>query len=301
MNPIDNNSPFNGPLTPHRFRHSNQNTPPPLPKTKASRAVLYAPIAIAGLALLVLPLTIAQINTQQDIRQRASEGQRPPAQSEIVAIIDGLNITASDVDLEYTRQQGANTYISAPTALREDLLNDLVERLIIEKEADARGITVSNAEVEATKKIVVDFNPNLASNTNAVTDIVRRHKLAALLVDSRILNIVFTSSDSAQEESFLELIRDQAVEDGSLVEAATPYVSQSRDVKLLQSIAFPRENYIFTVDNSQAVFSLDEDEISPIISNDGKLFVVEMLSETLGEYRTINDFLVEKKSEVRIL
>lgn len=301
MNPIDNNSPFNGPLTPHRFRQKSSENTQALPKTRAPKAVMYAPLAIAGLALLVLPLTIWQINTQQDIRQRASENQTPPVSSEIVAIIDGENITTTDLDLEYARQQGANTYLAAPSALKEQLLNDLIERKIIEAEAENRNITVTNAEVEATKKIIVDFDPLLASNTNSVTDIVRRHKVAALLVDSRILNIVFSSSDSAQSLSFMELILDQAEENGSLVETAAPYVNQSRDIKLLQNIAFPRQNYIFTTDNSETVFSLEEEELSPIISNNGKLFIVQVLSETLGEYRTMKDFLDEKKEQVRIL
>lgn len=301
MNPIDNNSPFNGPLTPHSFRHHSNQNAQPLPKTKAPKAIMYAPIAIAGLALLVLPLTISQINTQQDIRQRASQGQNPPAQTEIVAIVNGENVTLTDVDLEYTRQQGANTYLPVPSALKEEVLNSLIERKIIEMEAEKRGITVSDNEVTATKEIVADFDPILASNTNAITDIIRRHKLAGLLADSRVLNVAYSSTDSAQSLSFMELIREQAENDGNLIAAALPYSRQSNDVSIIENVAFTQDNYLFTPDNTQEVFELETNEISPVISDNGKLFIVELLTETLGEYRSLNDFLEERKSQVQIL
>src|SRR3989344_6483360 len=118
MNPLNNNSPFNGPLTPHNFRQNQTNNAQPEEgvqnEVKSSSPARFAPLVIAGLALLVLPLTIWQINTQQDIRQRASERQQAPVSSTVLAKFDGMNITDTDVDLEYTKQQNATSYLATP-------------------------------------------------------------------------------------------------------------------------------------------------------------------------------------------
>lgn len=302
MNPIDRNSPFNGPLTPRQFRQSFNSAPAAEQKTTRSLAspIRYAPLAIAGLALLVLPITIWQINTQQDIRQRASEIKQEQTQN-IVAMYGEERITDSDIDEEYTKQQNATTYMVAPTALREQILNDLIRKKIIEKEAKTRGITASNEDISEKIKILENLDPLLASNREAVKDMALEDKLAAALSDTKIVNIVFSSSSSAGIESFLELIRNEATEKDSLVAAATPYSRQSQDVYIIENVRVARDSYLLPTEISDQVFLLEPSDLSEILPNKDKLFIYEIISQDTGEYRSLEEFIAEKKSEVKIL
>ncbi len=302
MNPIDRNSPFNGPLTPRQFRQSFNSAPAAEQKTTRSLAspIRYAPLAIAGLALLVLPITIWQINTQQDIRQRASEIKQEQTQN-IVAMYGEERITDSDIDEEYTKQQNATTYMVAPTALREQILNDLIRKKIIEKEAKTRGITASNEDISEKIKILENLDPLLASNREAVKDMALEDKLAAALSDTKIVNIVFSSSSSAGIESFLELIRNEATEKDSLVAAATPYSRQSQDVYIIENVRVARDSYLLPTEISDQVFLLEPLDLSEILPNKDKLFIYEIISQDTGEYRSLEEFIAEKKSEVKIL
>lgn len=302
MNPIDRNSPFNGPLTPRQFRQSFNSAPTAEQKTTRSLAspIRYAPLAIAGLALLVLPITIWQINTQQDIRQRASEIKQEQTQN-IVAMYGDERITDSDIDEEYTKQQNATTYMVAPTALREQILNDLIRKKIIEKEAKTRGITASNEDISEKIKILENLDPLLASNREAVKDMALEDKLAAALSDTKIVNIVFSSSSSAGIESFLELIRNEATEKDSLVAAATPYSRQSQDVYIIENVRVARDSYLLPTEISDQVFLLEPSDLSEILPNKDKLFIYEIISQDTGEYRSLEEFIAEKKSEVKIL
>ena len=73
-------SSFQGPLAPKMglgdsFKsplHENQQNSPP-PKSSGRNLGRLIPYGAIAVALLVLPLTISQLNQQQDIRQRASE------------------------------------------------------------------------------------------------------------------------------------------------------------------------------------------------------------------------------------
>ena len=306
MNPLNNNSPFNGPLTPHNFRQNQTNNAQAEEgaqrEAKSSSPTRFAPLVIAGLALLVLPLTIWQINTQQDIRQRASERQQTPVNSTVLAKFDGVDITDTDVDLEYTKQQNATSYLATPSSLKKTVLNDLIELKIIQKEAKARGISVSNEELNYAKSILRNLNSPLSQNAEAVRDLVLRHKLAALLANTLVLNVVISNSNTPQAISFFETIREQALADGSLVAAATPYSKQSRDLTIIENVGLAQDNYLFTPETSELVFSLEPNDLSEVLEDSTRLFIVEVISETLGEYATLEEFLEQEKStKVQIL
>lgn len=304
MNPIDRNSPFNGPLTPHNFKQSTNSASQAQQEATAKSMALpirYAPLAIAGLALLVLPITIWQINTQQDIRQRASEIRQEQTPQNIVATYGDERITDSDIDEEYTKQQNATTYMVAPTALREQILNDLIRKKIIEKEAAARKISISEQDINEKIEMLEKLDPLLASNREIIKDIVLEDKLAAMLADTKIVNIVFSSSSSAGVESFLELIRDEAVEQDGLVAAATPYARQSQDVYIIENARVARNSYLLPSEISDEVFLLEPSDLSEILPNKDKLFIYEIISQDSGEYITLDEFIDEKKSEVKIL
>lgn len=304
MNPLDNNSPFNGPLTPHHFRQKNdsaKNGPQATTTTKFA-PIKYAPIAIAGLALLVLPLTVWQINTQQDIRQRASEGRQTPVVSNVIAKFNGADITDADIDLEYTKQQGATVYTVTPSGLKEDILNDVIRKKIIEKEANARNIAITDTEIENKISILKNIAPTTAGNRELVNDLLLEEKLAALVANAVILNLVISSSNSAQEESFFQLIRNEALEQESLLTVAVPYARQSRNLTVIENTAVTTSHMLLSPEASEIIFSLEVTEISEIIQSNERLIIAEVLSTTLGEYENFEDFINEKKlQEVQIL
>lgn len=306
MNPLNNNSPFNGPLTPHNFRQNQASTTPinsgAQSTAKSSSTIRYAPLVIAGLALLVLPLTIWQVNTQQDIRQRASERKEIPVASNILARVSGVEITDTDVDLEYTKQQNATSYLATPTSLKSQVLNDLIEQKIIQEEAKKRGITITDNELKYATDVLKDLNSPFAKNPEYIKDLVLRHKLAGLIANTLVLNIAFSNSNTPQTVSFFETIREQAVDEGSLLAAAIPYARQSKDVNIVENVALAQDSYLFTPDASELVFSLEPKELSDIIEDNEKIFIVEVISETLGEYETLEEFLEKEKStKVQIL
>ena len=301
MNPLDNNSPFNGPLTPHNFRQNKSQGEEKQTTTRSLRPVRYAPLVIAGLALLVLPLTIWQINTQQDIRQRASEQQAATSTESSLATINGEPITTTDVDLEYTKQQNATAYTVTPSTLKSQILNDVIENKIIQAEAKRLGITVGENDLSYALKILEGLESPFKGNTEVAKDLVLRHKLSGLIANSLIVNAVYSNIDTPQAVSFFETIREQAVENENLIAAATPYATQSRDVNVIENAPLGMDNYLFSPEVSKEIFILKPNEISGVIEDNGKIFIVQVISETLGDYESLGDFLEEKRaSDVRI-
>lgn len=79
MAEIPQNS-FQGPLAPKYGLNDNFRNPIPgggnLPKKEKRNYTGLIPVGVLALALLILPLTIQQLNQQQDTRQRAS-GKTP--------------------------------------------------------------------------------------------------------------------------------------------------------------------------------------------------------------------------------
>lgn len=306
MNPLDNNSPFNGPLTPHQFRQNQVNTAQihneGQTAAKSSSTIRYAPLIIAGLALLVLPLTIWQVNTQQDIRQRAAERREVPVTTNILAKFDGVNITDTDVDLEYTKQQNATAYTVTPTGLKQKILDDVIRKKIIEKEAIVRNITVTEAEIDSKITILNKIDTSLAKNRKMVKDLILEEKVAALVANAKVVNIVFSQNSTPQTESFFEIIRSEAVKQKSLLASAIPYAKQSRDVNIIENTAATSSYFLFTPEAGDSVFELETGELSELIESKDRFLIVEVLSETLGEYADFEDFIQEKKSQqVQIL
>jgi len=102
--------------------------------------------------------------------------------------------------------------------------------------------------------------------------------------------------------SFFETIREQALADDSLVAAATPYSKQSRDLTIIENVGLAQDNYLFTPETSELVFSLEPNDLSEVLEDSTRLFIVEVISETLGEYATLEEFLEQEKStKVQIL
>lgn len=297
MNPIDQNSSFNGPLTPHRFKNSHhpssQNTQGGQ-KSNNNSITRFVPLAIAGIALLILPITIWQINTQQDIRQQASTPDELPQQT-IIARFNNEAITESDIDQEYTKQQNATTYTVAPSSLRSQLLNDVIKKKIILKEANEREIIVSEEEVDERIKILSYLGNTAATNRQLIKEHLLEEKLAVQIADSKNVNIIFSDNNLPQTRSFLELIREDAIDQGSVINAAEPFVRQSRDIYLYQDVSLTHNNPFFTPTVSVEVFELGSNEISEIIEDNNRFFIVEIVSETSGEYRTLEDFIQEQK------
>lgn len=79
MAEIPQNS-FQGPLAPKYGLNDNFRNPIPgggnLPKKEKRKFTGLIPVGAIALALLILPLTLQQLNQQQDTRQRAS-GPKP--------------------------------------------------------------------------------------------------------------------------------------------------------------------------------------------------------------------------------
>ena len=297
MNPIDQNSPFNGPLTPHQFKYKNDNNPAqPENKSNASKA-RYAPLIIAGLALLILPVTIWEINTRQDIRQRASEQEPQPEVQKVIAKYKEKEITEIDVDEEYTRQQNATVYTVAPAAIRKNILDNLIMRLIIENEAKTRSISVSDEEIEEKIALLKNLDPQKALNNNIVKDLILKEKLEAYVSGFRTANIVFSNDNTEQSESFFETILDDATENEDLLAAAKPYAARSRDVNILKDATITLNSHILSSEAASMVFELEQDEISDLITINDRFFIFEMISENNGESKNFKDFIEEKIAE----
>jgi len=294
MNPIDQNSPFNGPLTPHQFKYKNENNPTEPNSKPGTSRVKYAPLIIAGLALLVLPVTIWQINSQQDLRQRASQQEPQPEEQNIIAKYKNKEITESNIDEEYTRQQNATVYTVAPAAIRKNVLNDLITRMIIEDEAKVRSISVSDEEIEAESKILEKLDSQKAQNKNIVKDLILKEKLEAFVSGSRTTNIVFSNNNTTQSESFFTTILDDAKENEDLLAAAKPYAARSSDVNVLEDTTLTLNSHILSSEAAATVFEMEINNISELITIKDRIFIVEVTSEKIGENKNFNDLINER-------
>ncbi len=302
MNPLSNNSSFNGPLTPHHFR-TNQNLNqgqaegPGEVSSKSSSKIRYVPLVIAGLALLILPITVWQINTQQDIRQRASEQKQQPREALTLARVGDEVITETDVDFEYANQQNATSYLATPTALKSQILNALVRKKVIANLANERNITVTEDEIESKIKMLKSFNQNLKPNRSLVSDIVLEEKLALTISPSVIANIAFSNNASVQTQSFFKIIRTQSASGNSLLEIARPYSTQSRDVKLLENIPVAQNSDMFTPEVLQKVFDLEVGDISDVFQDKNRFFIVEAINKTAGEGESFENYIEQQISQ----
>lgn len=89
-------SSFQGPLAPKYGLNDNFRNPVPggakidIPKSRNYGK--FIPIGAIGLALLILPLTIQQLNQQQDTRQQASE-PTPTISVPVSVITPNITIT----------------------------------------------------------------------------------------------------------------------------------------------------------------------------------------------------------------
>lgn len=293
MNPLNQNSPFNGPLTPLKYRqNSTDQTQPETMSPKRSYG-RYVPIIIGGFALLILPVTIWQLNTQQDIRQRASEPK--VVEQKIVAKIGDVNITQNDIDAEYAKQQNSNVYIATPSNLKSKILNDLIEKKIIESEALIMSLSVSDQEIENTIELYSQLDPNLNINSNA-KEIALRTKLAEAISNTVRVNFGFSNSSTPQTLSFFNTLSETAITDSSLTEIKL-YSQRSNDVNYFENITIPISNNILDTDNTSTVFELSENDISTLLTQDDKFFIVQVIEKSEKEYSTFDEFLNLKKLE----
>ncbi len=300
MNPLNNNSPFNGPLTPHQFKQNQNPSTPAAPQaraaTKSFSAGRYVPLVLGGLALLVLPVTIWQINQQQDIRQQAS--QEVPAEQRPVARVGNEFLTDEDVDLEYTKQQNATTYLATPSSLKERILNDLVDKKLVQLEAKKRNITVTDDEINERINMLQDFDPDRAAiNRGLVKDMLLAEKVALVVAPSANIDMVFSDNTSESTRSFMNTIYELTERDGELATTALPYTSQSREVKLYQDITVPENSIFFTDIGNEFIHELSPNDTSEVFEDKERLYIVELSSKEDGEFTSFEQFLEKTRSE----
>lgn len=294
MNPLDPNSSFNGPLTPRQYRQNNNGSIPNANGTKTASTKRFVPLVLAGIALLILPVTIWQINTQQDIRQQAS--QNLPTEQKAIAKIGSDLITEEDVDLEYTKQQNSKTFIATPTSLKSQVLDDLIKKKLILAEAGRRNINVSEEEVNARVKLLKSLVDSENVNADIVFDTLLEEKVAAAVSPSTQANVAYSNNNSAPTLSFFETIRSGAVDEESLLTAADPFAKQSNDVMIINNLLIPSNSTLFSASANLDISNLEEGEISEIIEDNNRFFIVEAVEKNSGEYDSFADFLADKRS-----
>lgn len=300
MNPLNNNSPFNGPLTPHQFRQNQSTiatTSPTGSKTggKSFPTARYAPLILGGLALLVLPITIWQINQQQDIRQQAS--QVVPSEQRPVARVGNEFLTDEDVDLEYTKQQNATTYLATPSSLKNQILDDLINKKLIEIEARKRNISVTDEEIDEKIKMLQQFDPNSTINRELTSDMLYAEKVAVAVSPSLTVNMIHSNISNEATKSFMDTVRTQALSNENLPIAALPYSNQSNDIELYQNIVTPQNSIFFTNIGNELVSQLDPTDISEVFEDKGRLYIVEIISKKESEFDSFEQFLDTRRSE----
>jgi len=294
MNPLNQNSPFNGPLTPLKYRQNSTDqtqTETISPKRSYGR---YVPIIIGGFALLILPVTIWQLNSQQDIRQRASEPK--VAEQKIVAKIGDANITQNDIDGEYAKQQNSNVYIATPSNLKNKILNDLIEKKIIESEALKMSLNVSDQEIENTIELYSQLDPNLNVNRQKAKEITLRTKLAEAISNTVRVNFGFSNNSTPQTLSFFNTLSETAINDNNLTEIKL-YSQRSNDINYFENITIPISNNILDADNTNTVFELSENDISTLLTQNDKFFIIHVLEKNEKEFSTFDEYLEQKKLE----
>jgi len=294
MNPLDPNSSFNGPLTPVQYRQNrNDSKEQETNTTTAGRSTRYIPLVLGAIALLVLPITVWQINNQQDVRQRASE-QTPVQKTALVRVGEDF-ITDADIDLEYTKQQNATAYTTAPTALRDKILNDIIEKRLIAIEAEKRGVTVKSSEID--EKIKESRNQSKAPlNEQLVSEMLLAEKIASLVAPVIKGNVVYTNIVNTQTESLFETIQSNVNIRNTLVQAATPYLRQN-GIQLLNDKNIAERNTLMSSESSLKLFELDEGAISGVINNGNRLLIVQIISKTEGEYESFDAFIDAQKDK----
>jgi len=296
MNPLDPNSSFNGPLTPHQYRQNdNSSLIPNANGAKNASVTRFAPLVLAGIALLILPVTIWQINTQQDIRQQAS--QNLPTEQRAIAKIGSVLITEEDVDLEYTKQQNSKTFVATPTSLKSQILDDLIKKKLILAEAGKRNINVSENEVNERIKLLQSFENNNNVNADIVFDTLLEEKVAAAVSPSTQAAVAYSNNNSAPTLSFFETIRSGAIDEKSLLTAADPFAKQSNDVMLVNNLLIPSNSTLFSDSANLDISNLEEGEISEIIEDNDRFFIIEAVEKNSGEYDSFEEFITTKRNE----
>jgi len=104
-------SSFQGPLAPKYGLNDNYRNPiPGGPKINIPKGRNYGkfiPIGAIGIALLILPLTIQQLNQQQDVRQQASE-PTPTINVPVSVITPSVSISPIPTSIQATNSGETN-------------------------------------------------------------------------------------------------------------------------------------------------------------------------------------------------
>ncbi len=296
MNPLQNNSPFNGPLTPTRFRATNpqsQHEEPPAQSSSISKA-RFVPIILGAIVLLALPVTIWQINSQQDLRQQASNTQ--PLTEQPIARVGNTTITKADIDREYTKQQNATTYTTAPSALQSELLDEVIRKRIITLEAEKRKITVSDQEISNKMDLLETLSRTVTVNRELAKDLVLAEKIAAIVSPSRTAHIVFSNDIEAETRSFFESLKENSLE-STLSETVNSPIPQSQNLHFLEDIMLTQSNIFLSPLQTEEVFLLEVGDVSNIFENNKRFFLIQIQDATEGEYGTFAEFLNARKAE----
>ncbi|MBI2032806.1 MAG: hypothetical protein HYT09_04150 [Candidatus Levybacteria bacterium] len=137
---------------------------PQVPSAGSSKRKILSILAIVFL-LAAIPLTLALVKQEQDIRQEASTPTLSP--ETVIAKVGENNITKADVDNLVVEMSGA---VSTDKTVLNDTLNILIERAILENtafennlnptqeetnnRASAEGISEEEAKLEIIKDLV---------------------------------------------------------------------------------------------------------------------------------------------------
>lgn len=296
MNPLDPNSSFNGPLTPARYRQGRTQTSSSsqeAPKIKNSSGK-YVPIVVGALALLILPVTLWQLNNQQTVKQQASQGDI--LQEKPIAKVGDEVITSRDVDEEYAKQQNSTSYLVTPTNLKSQILSDLIEIKIVKNEAKTRSLSVSEDEIDTKIRELKSKSPSLNPGRAYASDLALTEKLAAVISPSALSNLVISKDTSSASQDFMESILKGAKTNGLLAQAAN--LGGQADLTLLKDAVISEKSLLLTKNTIDSALSLSDDEISSILEDGNRLVLVEIVKKNTSDYISFDEFISKKRAEM---
>ena len=139
--------------------------------------------------------------------------------------------------------------------LRESVLNGLVNRVLVMKEAIIRGLKVSDREVQDTIMSLPAFNREGAFDRDAYFDFLRRNRLRAVDFESGIKSDILTSKIQNEVTVGVTVGED---------ELKTAFVAENRRVSF--------DYLAVKADSFEASLDISDDEARDFLEANGRLF-----------------------------
>ncbi len=257
------------------------------PKIKFGYALLL-------LLALAVPSTVLLLGQQQDIRQRASGPENVVPQG-AVKQVGTTYITNSDVDLRLQQLYGTNSAkFKDDIKVRQVILDQLIRERIIQQEAEKRGISVNEKEIEESR-----LKGDAPQTKKIAHNLILEEKLKDKVISWKLVDyaVVFSENQDNSIKASLEKLKSEVKNGKSIKEAYDNLKSTQGFYNKMRIVESEKVYQAGTWDQiySDQLFKYNKKETTDIIEGNGSYRIAFIRDENVTQYRSFEDWYNQLK------